>query len=101
MLLRSLSSSGNRNTFRPRKRWAKDRVDDTTTFIVSRAELTGIRDSFSAEPIDPERALMRCPNCQAIYHADSVKTLERENGGRCIGCPSRVFDPVQVVHGNG
>lgn len=88
------------NTYRPRGRgWAgKSNGDaDGSTFIVSRAELAGVRDSFSAEPIDSARAIMRCPGCQAFYHADSVATLSRENRGKCVNCSSTAFDPVQVV----
>lgn len=101
MLLRNLTTQGNRNTYRPRKRWGRDTVDDTATFLMPRKQLAGIRDSFSAEPIDPDRALMRCPACQAVYHADSIKTLERENKGQCIGCSNTVFDHVQVVEDAG
>ena len=97
LALRNLVGSGNRDTFRPRKRYRANTTGDATTFIISRAELTGIRDSFSAEPIDPDRALMRCPACQAVYHADSVITLERENNGKCMNCSGRVFDNVQVA----
>ena len=97
MLLRNLTATGNRDTFRPRKRYRPGNATDATTFIISRAELSGLRDSFSAEPIDPDRALKRCPECQAVYHADSVVTLQRENRGKCISCNSRIFDDVQVV----
>ena len=78
MLLRRLLDSGifgPRTTYRPRQRpfgGAKPTNADAATFLVSRAELTGLRDSFSAEPIDPSRDLMRCPGCQSFYHLDSV-----------------------------
>ena len=100
MLVRSLQQGGTdrSNTYRPRKKWGSTNPGDSTTFIIPRDELAGIRDSFSAEPIDPERALKRCPKCQAVYHADSIKTLERENQGQCIGCQSNVFDDVQVLN---
>ncbi|MGH1359186.1 MAG: hypothetical protein ACRBC3_10520 [Burkholderiaceae bacterium] len=103
MLLRKLRDSGlfgSQNTFRPRQRpFRSGPASDTgpATFLVSRAELTGIRDSFSAEPIDPDRALMRCPGCQSYYHADSIKVLERENGGQCVTCQATHFDAVQVT----
>lgn len=97
MLLRHLNSTTNRNTYRPRKRWSRGNVSDAATFLMPRTQLAGLRDSFSTEPIDPDRALMRCPACQSVYHADSVKTLERENNGRCISCNGTVFDHVQVV----
>ncbi len=100
MLVRSLQQGGtDRNkTYRPRKKWGTPNPTDSTTFIIARTELAGIRDSFSAEPIDPDRALKRCPKCQAVYHADSIKTLERENRGQCIGCQGQVFDDVQVLN---
>lgn len=96
---------GPSNTYRPRQRpfgdafgRNKDQQGDSATFLVSRAELTGLRDSFTAETIDPDRALMRCPSCQAYYHADSIKVLERENDGKCVTCSGTSFDPVQVTH---
>ena len=103
MLLRQFMESGffgQRNTYRPRQRpfgGSKNASGGTATFLVSRAELTGLRDSFSAEPIDPNRDLMRCPGCQSYYHVESVRTLERENEGRCVTCRHTTFDPVQVT----
>lgn len=102
VVLRRLSDSGlfgQRTTYRPHQQPFGGRKADTgqATFLVSRAELTGLRDSFSSEPIDPDRALMRCPGCQAFYHADSAKVLERENQGQCVGCQNTKFDPVQVT----
>lgn len=98
MLLRAfMDQTRNRDTFRPRKAGTRAGNLQPTTFLMPRAELAGVRDGFSAEPIDPDRALMRCPACQSVYHADSVKTLERENDGQCVSCKGRVFDPVQVV----
>lgn len=104
MVLRKLLDAGvfgTRNTYRPRQRpfgaGSAASREPPATFLVSRAELAGLRDSFSAEPIDPDRALMRCPGCQSFYHADSIKVLERENNGRCVTCQATRFDPVQVT----
>ncbi len=103
MLLRRLMDSdffGQRDTYRPRQRpfgGSKNASADSATFLISRAELTGLRDSFSAEPIDPNRELMRCPGCQSYYHVESVQILERENQGRCVTCQQTKFDPVQVT----
>jgi len=102
-VLRRLMDSGifgPSNTYRPRQRpfgGNKNRATGSATFLVSRAELTGLRDSFTAETIDPDRALMRCPSCQAYYHADSIKVLESENDGKCVTCSGTSFDPVQVT----
>lgn len=104
MLLRKLRDSGwfgSQTTYRPHQRpfgSGPASKSGSATFLVSRAELAGIRDSFSAEPIDPGRALMRCPGCQSFYHADSVKVLERENSGQCVTCQATHFDPVQVTN---
>ncbi len=91
--------AGRGNTYRPHKRgWGGPAANpDKATFLASRAELAGVRDSFSAEPINPERAILRCPGCQAFYHADSIATLARENHGRCMNCASTQFDPVQIT----
>ncbi|MEZ5739444.1 MAG: hypothetical protein R3E68_08300 [Burkholderiaceae bacterium] len=99
LLLRSFSNSTSRHrdTYRPRRRAQAGKGGDGATFLSPRADLAGLRDAFSAEPIDPDRALLRCPSCQAMYHADSVVTLRRENAGRCASCAGTRFDPVQVT----
>lgn len=98
LLLRQLMGNlpGNRQSYRPRAR-GTGKASGGSVFITRRADLAGLRDAFSAEPIDPDRALVRCAQCQAVYHADSLVTLGRENGGRCASCQAVAFDAVEVV----
>lgn len=99
MLLRQLFDAGARarQTYRPRRSGAAKGGAGGETFIARRTDMAGLRDAFSAEPIDPDRALVRCAQCQSYYHADSLVTLRRENGGRCASCGSTAFDSVEVV----
>ncbi|MEZ5650329.1 MAG: hypothetical protein R3E87_07235 [Burkholderiaceae bacterium] len=98
LLLRQLieANTRERQTYRPRRSRAQH-APGGAMFIARRADLAGLRDAFSAEPIDPGRALVRCARCQSVYHADSLVTLRRENGGRCATCRASAFDEVEVV----
>ena len=99
LLLRQLLDAGTRarQTYRPRRTAKGPQGGGGETFMTRRADLAGLRDAFSAEPIDPERALVRCAQCPAFYHADSMVTLRRENAGRCASCQSTAFDVVEVL----
>ncbi|MEZ5659562.1 MAG: hypothetical protein R3E83_13845 [Burkholderiaceae bacterium] len=90
------AAGADRQTYRPRKQGAR-RAHGGAVFMARRADLAGLRDAFSAEPIDPARALVRCAQCQSFYHADSLVTLRRENGGRCASCRATAFDDVDVI----
>lgn len=94
---------GPRGTYRPRARWrfgageAPPPAKPGTVHIVPRAQLAGLRDAYSSAPLDPERSLARCGACQAIYHAESLQSLARENHGRCAVCGSTDLGPVRVA----
>lgn len=86
-------------TFRPRGRgWKMPEPEQPgTTVLMSREQLAGLRDPFTAEPIDPRARLMRCCGCQSVYHEPSLAVLQRENRGRCVTCDGRAFEPVLVT----
>jgi hypothetical protein len=86
-------------TFRPRGRGWKmpESGQPGTTVLMSREQLAGLRDPFSAAPIDPRARLMRCCGCQSVYHEPSLTVLQRENRGRCVSCDGRAFEPVLVT----
>jgi hypothetical protein len=94
---------GPRGTHRPRAKWrfgtgaAPPPARPGTVHIVPRAQLDGLRDAYSSEPIDAARALARCGGCQALYHAESVQALRRDNQGRCAVCGSTDLGPVRVT----
>ena len=92
-------------TYRPRARWRfgvdpsppPARAAKGTVHIVPRAHLDGLRDAYSSAPLDAGRPLARCGACQALYHADSVLALRRENQGRCAVCGSTDIGPVRIA----
>jgi hypothetical protein len=94
---------GPRGTHRPRPRWrfgtghAPPPARPGTVHIVPRAQLEGLRDAYSSEPLDPGRPLARCGGCQALYHAESVQALRRENHGRCAVCGGTDLGPVRIA----
>lgn len=71
-------------------------ADETTNWIVRRAELEGVRDAYSSAAIDAQAPLWRCGGCQAYYHRGSVDALESHNAGRCALCDSDDLRPVRV-----
>ena len=66
-------------------------------WVARRADAEGLRDAYSSESIDPDRALYRCGGCQAWYHEASVAALQRENGGRCALCGNADLREVRIV----
>ncbi len=101
-LQRPGSSSGPRDprAFRPRRRFrdwlgGQARRDEPATLRL--AELDGIRDAYSGEPIDPARPLIRCSTCRVLYHAESARVLARENQGRCAACGGSNYQSVTVL----
>jgi DNA-directed RNA polymerase subunit RPC12/RpoP len=56
-------------------------------------DLSDQRDAFTGEPLDPRRGIYRCSQCQAMYHAETFRLLEREHGGRCVACRTRSVHP--------
>jgi hypothetical protein len=94
---------GPRGTHRPRARWrfgtgdAPPPAQPGTGHSVPRAQLAGLRDAYSSEPLDAARPLARCGACQALYHTESVQALRRENHGRCAVCGSTDLGPVRIA----
>ncbi len=93
---------GPRGTYRPRAKWRFGAGEAPparpgTVHIVPRAQLAGLRDAYSSEPIDAACALARCGACQALYHAESLQALRRDNHGRCAVCGSTDLGPVRVT----
>jgi hypothetical protein len=68
-----------------------------TVHLATRAALAGLRDALTSAPIDPDQPLLRCGQCQSVYHASSVQALGRDNGGRCVGCGGRELSPLAVA----
>jgi len=101
-LQRTQSRSGSRDprAFRPRRRfrdWLGGEARRDEPAILRRAELEGIRDAYSGEPIDPARPLVRCSGCRVLYHAESARVLARENQGRCAACGGSSYQAVTVL----
>lgn len=94
---------GPRGTHRPRAKWrfgteaGPPPARPGTVHIVPRAQLAGLRDAYSSEPLDDSRALARCGGCQAFYHAESLQALRRDNHGRCAVCGSTDLGPVRIA----
>jgi hypothetical protein len=66
-------------------------------FVVTRRDIEGLRDAYSGAALDDTRALVRCDQCLAFYHAESVAILVRENKGRCAGCGGTNFRAVTLA----
>ena len=99
VLQRPRSGARDPRAYRPRRRFrdwlgGESRRDEPA--ILRRAELEGIRDAYSGEPIDPARPLVRCSGCRVFYHAESARVLARENQGRCAACGGSSYQAVTV-----
>lgn len=66
-------------------------------FLLRPGEVAGLRDAYSGATLNPARPLLRCTNCLAFYHSDSVAVLARENAGRCASCGGTDFRAVSIV----
>ena len=100
-LQRPQSRSGPRDprAYRPRRRfrdWLGGEARRDEPAILRRAELEGIRDAYSGEPIDSARPLVRCATCRVLYHAESARVLARENQGRCAACGGSSYQAVTL-----
>jgi hypothetical protein len=87
-------------TYRPKPRWGMPGGGDGgrgMAHVMHRRDLEGLRDAYSSAPIDPAQPLLRCGGCQAMYHADSVAALDRQNHGRCSVCGGTDLAAVHVV----
>ena len=101
-LQRPGSRSGPRDprAYRPRQRfrdWLRGEAPREGPAVLRRADLEGIRDAYSGEPIDPARPLVRCATCRALYHAESARVLAGENAGRCAACGGSSYQAVTLL----
>ncbi len=64
------------------------------------ADLTGVRDALTGQPLRPAPGLHRCTRCHVFYQASSAGFIQRENGGCCAGCGSVSVFPVNHSHGS-
>jgi hypothetical protein len=87
--------------YRPRTRtrsgFSAGKRHGKASHTLRRADLVGLRDAYSGEPLDPDRPLVRCTGCGVLYHAESAAVLARENGGRCAACGRTDFRAVMLV----
>jgi hypothetical protein len=72
-------------------------TESGANWVVSRAEVEGVRDAYSSAALDPSKPLYRCGGCQAYYHRPSLDALEAENRGRCALCGSGDLRAVRVL----
>jgi hypothetical protein len=96
------SSERSSRAYRPRKRfsnWFDSQPAEGMgePFVVTRGDIDGLRDAYSGARLDGKHALVRCGQCLAFYHAESVAVLVRENRGRCAGCGSSDFRAVSIA----
>jgi hypothetical protein len=89
-------------TWRPRTRTRTRKgggygAGDPGPDVLHPADVAGVRDAYSGAAIDATQPLVRCSNCLALYHSDSVTVLARENSGRCASCGGRDFRAVVMA----
>lgn len=51
-------------------------------------------DFFTGAPLDPDAGVVRCDDCRALYHPDTVALLAEHNGSRCVSCGGRSLRPL-------
>ena len=51
-------------------------------------------DFFTGAPLDADVAIVRCDDCRALYHPDTVAMLAEHNGGRCASCGGLSLNPL-------
>jgi hypothetical protein len=51
-------------------------------------------DFFTGAALDPDGAIVRCEDCRALYHPDTVAMLAEHNGGRCASCGGTALHPL-------
>jgi hypothetical protein len=72
-------------------------ANDPGHVVLRPEDVAGVRDAYSGAAIDATKPLVRCSNCLALYHSDSVAVLARENSGRCASCGGRDFGAVVMA----
>jgi hypothetical protein len=51
-------------------------------------------DFVTGAPLDPAGGVVRCDDCRACYHPDTVALLAELNGGGCASCGGTSLQPV-------
>jgi hypothetical protein len=100
LLYRPRSGSRDPRAYRPRRRfgdWLGGGGPRDGPAVLRRADLEGLRDAYSGEPIDPARPLVRCSACRVLYHAESARVLSHENQGRCAACGGTRYQAVTLL----
>lgn len=49
---------------------------------------SGLTDFLTGAALAPADGIVRCADCQALYHPDSAALLDERNGGACASCGS-------------
>jgi hypothetical protein len=83
--------------YRPRAshRPAGTRFDDAPPAgDAAPADADAPTDFFTGAALDPDGAIVRCDDCRALYHPDTVAMLAVHNGGRCASCGGTALLPV-------
>jgi DNA-directed RNA polymerase subunit RPC12/RpoP len=88
-------------TFRPRRPSPfsnfQDAANDAANtqasndiYAMPRSSVTSVCDALTGAPINTQAKVWRCVKCQSLYHDASVTALEKDNGGACIQCNSKI-----------
>jgi hypothetical protein len=51
-------------------------------------------DFFTGAALDPSAGIVRCDDCRALYHPDTVALLAEHNGGCCASCGGTALRPL-------
>lgn len=57
-------------------------------------EADAATDFFTGAALDPDGAIVRCDDCRALYHPDTVAMLVEHNAGRCASCGGTALHPL-------
>jgi hypothetical protein len=57
-------------------------------------DAVGPTDFFTGATLDPDHGIIRCDDCRALYHPDTVMLLDEHNGGRCASCGGTALHPL-------
>jgi hypothetical protein len=105
VLLVSAASAGRARSadphrYRPRggHRKAQTRFEDEPEPAgTRRADGPAPTDFFTGAAIDPEAGIVRCDDCRAFYHPDTVALLAEHNDGRCASCGSTALHALDAA----
>jgi hypothetical protein len=87
------------NRYRPRPRGKADTRFEDDASDPGAPGATGARgevftDFVTGARLDPDGGVVRCDDCRACYHPDTVALLAEVNGGGCASCGSTSLRPV-------